>query len=74
MKALSYVNGNGKEIEAGKEYYFGEIWDGDGDGEQLLKDGCLYTYSEGEEIRIDFEVMQYSKDVLEALVEVTCIA
>lgn len=74
MKALSYINGSGKEIEEGRAYHFGEIWDGDGDGKRLLKDGCLYTYSEGEEIRIDFEVIQYSEDVLEALVEVTCIA
>lgn len=76
MKALSYINGSGKEIEEGREYYFGEIWDGNGDGRQLLKDGCLYTYSEekDEEIRIDFEVLQYRTDVLETLVEVTCIA
>lgn len=74
MKTLSYVNRTGKEIEEGKAYHFGEIWDGDGDGEQLLKDGCLYTYSEGEEILIEFNVLQYSVDILEVLVEIACIA
>ncbi len=76
MRALTYINPNGKKIEEGRAYRFREIWDGSGDGRQLLKDSCLYTYSEreGAEIRIDFEVIQNSVDISEVLVEVTCIA
>ena len=37
MKTLSYVHGTEEEINIGGKYYFGELWDGNGDGEELLE-------------------------------------
>ena len=33
MKTLSYILGSEEEIVINKEYYFGQLWDGNGDGE-----------------------------------------
>lgn len=33
LNTLSYVLGAENTIEAGKEYYFGQLWDGNGDGD-----------------------------------------
>ena len=31
LNTLSYVLGTEDTIETGREYYFGQLWDGDGD-------------------------------------------
>lgn len=32
LNTLSYVYGQNDTIEVGEEYYFGQLWYGDGDG------------------------------------------
>lgn len=70
MKTLSYVLGQEREIEIGQEYYFGQIWDGEGDGEELLESGAVSP--DGESV-VAFEAIEKSNDPLEALVKVTDI-
>lgn len=48
LNTLSYVLGAENTIEAGKEYYFGQLWDGNGDGEELLESGAIAVYQDGE--------------------------
>lgn len=70
MKTLSYVLGQEREIEIGQEYYFGQLWDGEGDGEELLESGAI---SPDEENVVAFEVIEKSDNPLETLVKVTDI-
>ena len=70
MKTLSYVLGREREIEIGQEYYFGQLWDGEGDGEELLESG---TVSPDEENVVAFKIVENADDPLETLVKVTDI-
>lgn len=71
MKTLSYILGKIEEIEIDKEYYFGQIWDGEeGNAEELLESGSV---SPDEENVIAFEVIEKSGNPLETLVKVTDI-
>lgn len=70
MMTLSYVLGQEREIEIGQEYYFGQLWDGEGDGEELMKSGAISP--DGENV-IAFEVIENADDPLETLVKVTDI-
>ena len=70
MKTLSYILGKIEEIEIDKEYYFGQLWDGEGDGWELLESGAV---SPDEENVIDFEVIENAENPLETLVKVTDI-
>lgn len=70
MMTLSYVLGREREIEIGQEYYFGQLWDGEGDGEELLESG---TVSPDEENVVAFEIVENANDPLETLVKVTDI-
>lgn len=71
MKTLDYVLGNKKEIEVGKTYYFGQLWDGgDEDGEELLENGSVSP--DGISI-VAFKVIEKADDFLESVVEVTDI-
>ena len=66
MLTISYVYGEKEEIKLGKPYYFGEIWDGIGDGEELLKSGTIAI----DDTLIDFDVIQENTDILKSVVEV----
>ena len=71
MKTLSYILGKIEEIEIDKEYYFGQLWDGEGDGEELLESG---TVSPDEENVVAFEVLEENPDdICKTLVKVTDI-
>lgn len=70
MKTLSYVLGQEREIKIGQEYYFSQLWDGEGDGEELLESGAV---SPDEENVVAFEVIEKSDNPLETLVKVTDI-
>lgn len=71
MKILSYILGSSEEkIIINEEYYFGQLWDGNGDGEELLESGAISP--DGENI-ISFEVVKKSEDILETIVKVTDI-
>lgn len=73
LNTLSYVLGAENTIEAGKEYYFGQLWDGNGDGEELLESGAIAVYQDGEEFIVDFEILESAEDILQTRVKVTGI-
>jgi hypothetical protein len=73
LNTLSYVLGAENTIEAGKEYYFGQLWDGNGDGEELLDSGAIAVYQDSEEYIVDFEISESAEDILQTLVKVTGI-
>lgn len=70
MKTLSYILGQGREIEIGQEYYFGQLWDGEGDGEELLESGAV---SPDDENVVAFEIVKTADDLLQTVVKVTDI-
>lgn len=61
MKTLSYVLGEEKEIEKGETYYFGQIWDGNCDGETLLLDGSICV-DEEKALIVKFVVLEKDDD------------
>lgn len=73
LNTLSYVLGAENTIEAGREYYFGQLWDGNGDGEELLESGAIAVYQDGEEYIVDFEILESAEDILQTRVKVTGI-
>lgn len=73
LNTLSYVIGAEDTIEAGREYYFGQLWDGNGDGEELLESGAIAVYQDGEEYIVDFEILESAEDILQTRVKVTGI-
>ncbi len=66
LRTESYIYGNREFIEAGEIYYFGELWDGDGDGEELLKSGAIAIRDEV----VNFEVLEFAEDLLQAEVKI----
>lgn len=70
LNTLSYVLGTDDTIETGKEYFFGQLWDGNGDGEELIESGAIAVYQDGEEHIVDFEIMEAAEDILQAQVKV----
>lgn len=73
LNTLSYVLGAEDTIETGKEYYFGQLWDGNGDGEELLESGAIAVYQDGEEFIVDFETIEPAENILQTVVKVTGI-
>lgn len=71
LNTLSYVLGDNDTIETGKAYYFGQLWDGNGDGEELLESGAIAVYQDGEEYIVDFGIVETSEDILQTRVKVT---
>lgn len=70
LNTLSYILGTEDTIEAGREYYFGQLWDGNGDGEELLESGAIAVYQDGEEYIVDFEILETAEDILQTRVKV----
>lgn len=70
MKTLSYIYGTEQEIKVGVELYFGQLWDGDGDGQELLESG---TISPDNENVVAFKIVEQDEDILNAIVRVTDI-
>lgn len=69
MKILSYILGSSEEkIIINGEYYFGQLWDGNGDGEELLESGAISP--NGENV-VSFEVVKKADDILETVIKVT---
>lgn len=59
MRTLGYILGQEREIEIGQEYHFGQLWDGEGDGEELLESG---TVSPDNESVVAFEILEEDPD------------
>ena len=70
LNTLSYILGTENTIEAGKEYFFGQLWDGNGDGEELIESGAIAVYQDGEEYIVDFEILETAEDILQTRVKV----
>lgn len=68
MKTLSYLLGNEEEILIDKNYYFGQLWDGEGDGEELLESGSVSLDNENV---VAFEIVEKAENIDETLVKVT---
>ena len=75
FRTLSYVLGADEEIQIGHTYYLGQLWDGDGDRDELLESGTIAVYSEdGQDSEtVEFRVVEPDEDVLKVTVEVTDI-
>ena len=59
-----------EEITIGMEIRFAELWDGNGDGEELLQSGAI---SPDNENVVAFDVAEENSDILNTLVRVTDI-
>lgn len=70
MKTLSFNYASEEEIKIGEEYYFGQLWDGEGDGEELLQSGSV---SPDNENVVAFKIVEESDDMLRTIVKVTDI-
>ena len=66
MLTIRYDYGEKEEIILGKPYYFGELWDGIGDGEEFLKRGTITI----DDVFVDFEVIQENTDILKSIIRV----
>lgn len=75
MKTLSYILGAEQEIEVGAELYFGQLWDGDGDGEELLNSSsvCLGEDKNRMPVIVAFEIVERDEDILNTVVRVADI-
>lgn len=73
LNTSSYVYGQNDTIDVGEEYYFGQLWDGDGDGEELIESEAIAIYQDGEEYIVDFEILESAEDILQTRVKVTGI-
>ena len=68
MKTLSYIYGEDEEIKVGNTYYFGQLWDGEGEGYELLESGSIGI----DDTIVEFKVLEENKDdILKSIVEVT---
>lgn len=70
METLSYYKGYEEEIKVGESYFFGQMWDGSGDGDELLESGSISP--DGENV-VDFTVVEKASDIMDTLVKVTGI-
>lgn len=87
MKTLSYVNAVTEEIEIGKDYYFGQLWNEDnaGDGNELLEDHTVAMpvqigdADENGNIDVEWKVIAFEikdfdeEDILKSILTVTDI-
>ena len=67
MKTLSYIYAAEEGIEIGNTYYYGQLWDGYGDGEFLLESGSIAI----DDVLVEFEVIEVNTDIFKSIVEVT---
>ena len=66
MKTLSYIYAAEEEIEIGNTYYFGQLWDGEGEGQELLESRGISI----DDVLVEFEVIEVHTDILKSIVRV----
>lgn len=70
MNTLSYCYGRAGQVEIGNTYYFGQLWDGNHDGNELLESGAISIDNKNV---VAFDIVNKSEDILQAIVKVTDI-
>lgn len=71
MKTLSYILGSEEEkIIINGEYYFGQLWDGNGDGVELMNSGSISLDNENV---VAFKVVERADDICKSIVKITDI-
>ena len=66
----SYYRSIPKELVEGLECFFGQLWDGEGDGQALLESGAVHVSQEsGAELLVSFKVVKDDQDTINALEE-----
>lgn len=75
MNTLSYIKGSEEEIVIGGQYYFGQLWDGEGDGDDLLESGAIAIWDSDDEkeIIVSFEAINAEENIMDTFVKVTDI-
>lgn len=65
---------NRDTVDIGGKYLFGELWDGNHDGDELLDSGAIWIAndSNGLPVIAGFDVLEHH-DILESVVQVTDI-
>ena len=66
---------NREEIKVGMEVRFAELWDGNGEGEELIESGAIAVWDEQTESEdtVWFKIIKPAEDILNTLVRVTDI-
>ena len=59
-----------EEIKIGMELRFAEVWDGNGDGKELLQSGAI---SPDNENIVSFDIIEENSNILNTIVKVTDI-
>lgn len=73
LKAIDYRVGYREIISPFCFYYFGQLWDGEGEGEELLENGVIYIKQNGYEYGVNFRVTQKEENINDTMVFVTSI-
>lgn len=68
MKTFSYVGCEEEEIKVGEEYLFGQLWNGNGNGEGLLNSGSIAIdiYN-----TLSFNIIHREDEIMDTLVQIT---
>ena len=79
MKTLSYYKGCEREIEVGKKYHLGQLWDGSGDVEKVIEGngkGSVWIDNDANDLpifaRFTYEVLD-PEEPMDTVVEVVAI-
>ena len=73
LYAIDYRVGYRELISPYCFYYVGQLWDGEGDGEELLESGVIYINQNGYEYGVNFRVTQKEENINDTMVYVTSI-
>ena len=73
LYAIDYRVGYRELISPYWFYYFGQLWDGEGDGEEILESGVIYINQNGYEYGVNFRVTQKEENLNDTMVYVTSI-